>query len=90
MIKEGHIPYLKKWSNPQQSAEINPNKKTLQEDDIHSNIQRLCPRGPKQLMTCKNWPTLTIQGSLHRSQISNSQATNLQRDDELADVEVQD
>ena len=90
VVKEGYIPYLKKWLNPQHSAEIDPNKKKKSwEEDVHSNIQRLCPGGLRQLATCKHSPTLMIQGSFHRSQISDSPATNLQRDNKPVEVEVE-
>ena len=82
MVKEGYIPYLKKWSNPQQSAEVDSDKKKkLQEEDLHSDKQRLWPRRSEEV-DLKELTNSDDTRHLHRSQISDSQTTNLQRDEE--------
>ena len=45
VVREGYIPYLKKWSKHQQSAK----KAEVDENphELHSDIQRLVPGGPK-------------------------------------------
>ena len=48
VIREGYIPYLKKWTELQESSNIKA-KDNSQEDEVHSDTQRLFPGGPKKV-----------------------------------------
>ena len=49
IVQEGYIPYLKKWSKIQRSTEVKVVDQNSQEEDVHSNIQRLFPGSPKKV-----------------------------------------
>ena len=48
MIREGYIPYLKQWIELQESSNTK-DKDDSREDEVHSDIQRLFPGGPKKV-----------------------------------------
>ena len=70
VIREGYIPYLKKWTELQESSNIKV-KDDSQEDEAHSNIQRLFPGGPKKVSDSLIQMT---QNDCQRREISYSQA----------------
>ena len=61
MVREGYIPYLKEWYK--KSLEPKPNQQLQEVDEVHSEIQRLCPGSIPLLATRKHSPITTEQGA---------------------------
>ena len=75
---QGYIPYLKEWYK--KSLKPKPNQQSKGVNEVHSNIQRLCPGSIPSLVTHKHSPIMTEQGSLCGDQISDSRRCNSQED----------
>ena len=71
MIREGYLPYLKKWAKLQDQtrAEVRADP---DDNKIRNDLQHLAPGGPSKLVTHKNLPNLIIQPASLETRISDS------------------